>query len=283
MLAIYRISASGALQKAQIIPVPHMPMVHDFAITERHLVFLLPPFNIDSQRLASGDSIAQSYVWEPQRGMRILTVDKNDFAKTRMYETDSGFVFHLGNAWEDAQGVIRLSYLRSDDDASFQLGFDVMRGVFDANRARPHLSLMRLDPQTGRVSEEKMPEVSEFPSIDSRHVGRRYRHIVTICNRPGKADFGFDMVQRRDLERGTVDQYHYGADVLAEEHILVPDLSRRVEGAGWVVGTSLDLKKKTTTLSVFDALKLGDGPVAQAYLPYALPLGLHGMFRRQIA
>jgi carotenoid cleavage dioxygenase len=31
-------------------------------------------------------------------------------------------------------------------------------------------------------------------------------------------------------------------------------------------------------LSVFDAEHLADGPLAQASLPYVLPLGLHGQF-----
>jgi len=32
-------------------------------------------------------------------------------------------------------------------------------------------------------------------------------------------------------------------------------------------------------LSIFDCERLADGPVAQARLPYALPLGLHGFFQ----
>jgi all-trans-8'-apo-beta-carotenal 15,15'-oxygenase len=280
LLVLYRISAQGELQKVDALPVSKLPMIHDFAITERHLVFLLPPFKIDAEQLAAGESIASSYRWQPQQGMRVLTIDKNDWSKRRIYETKSGFVFHIANAWEDAQGVIRLSYMRSDDDAVFMRGFEVMQGLNTLSN-RTHISLMRIDPQSGKVSEEKMPEEAEFPSVDHRYTGRRHRQLISLACQPSKASYGFDQVQRRDLVSGLVDRYHYGADMVAEEHVLIPDLSSASpEAKGWVVGTALDLKKKITVLSVFNAMALRDGPIVQASLPYALPLGLHGVFHR---
>jgi carotenoid cleavage dioxygenase len=139
---------------------------------------------------------------------------------------------------------------------------------------------MTIDPSTGQVKEEKMPEEAEFPSVDFRHVGRRYRQIITLAGTPSESTLWLNQVQRRDLETGTIDRHHFGPDVILEEHILVPDLAKGTEGEGWVIGTALDLKKKATMISVFDAMALHDGPMAQAYLPYALPLGLHGTFHR---
>ncbi len=137
---------------------------------------------------------------------------------------------------------------------------------------------MTINPHTGKIREEKMPEEAEFPSVDSRHVGRRYRQLVTLARNPQKTTYGFDQVQRRDLETGKVDRYQYGPDVLVEEHLLVPASANAAEGAGWIIGTALDLKQGKTMLSVFDAMALHNGPVARAWLPYALPLGLHGQF-----
>ena len=58
----------------------------------------------------------------------------------------------------------------------------------------------------------------------------------------------------------------------------MPDRRDAREGAGWLVGTALDLRTARTVVSVFDATDLAAGPVARARLPYALPLGLHGSF-----
>jgi all-trans-8'-apo-beta-carotenal 15,15'-oxygenase len=67
--------------------------------------------------------------------------------------------------------------------------------------------------------------------------------------------------------------------VLAEEHIVVPRPAATAEGDGWLIGTVLDVARRRTAVTVFDALRLADGPVARAWLPFALPLGFHGRFR----
>ena len=46
----------------------------------------------------------------------------------------------------------------------------------------------------------------------------------------------------------------------------------------WLLGTTFDAKRQVTLLSVLDARRVADGPVAQAALPYWLPLGFHGNF-----
>jgi carotenoid cleavage dioxygenase len=39
-----------------------------------------------------------------------------------------------------------------------------------------------------------------------------------------------------------------------------------------------DAKRQATVLNLLDAARIEDGPVAQAVLPYVLPLGFHGNF-----
>ena len=65
-------------------------------------------------------------------------------------------------------------------------------------------------------------------------------------------------------------------------------LSLQVSGAAVVLGTLIGLPLGAciavgrfpgkTTLSVFQAHALAQGPLAQMRLPYGLPLGLHGQF-----
>ena len=45
-----------------------------------------------------------------------------------------------------------------------------------------------------------------------------------------------------------------------------------------IIGTSLDFAAGVTRLSMFDASRIADGPLAVASLPYAIPLGFHGAF-----
>jgi all-trans-8'-apo-beta-carotenal 15,15'-oxygenase len=85
---------------------------------------------------------------------------------------------------------------------------------------------------------------------------------------------GFAAVARTDVETGRSQRFVYGTQAMVEEHVFVPDGRR----PGWILGTVLDLALGKTVLSCFAADQLGAGPVAQAILPRALPLGLHGAF-----
>ena len=49
-----------------------------------------------------------------------------------------------------------------------------------------------------------------------------------------------------------------------------------VTAQGKSVGTTFDARRQATVLNLLDAAHLEDGPIAQAVLPYALPLGFHG-------
>ena len=85
-------------------------------------------------------------------------------------------------------------------------------------------------------------------------------------------------MQLRDLQTGKVDRYDYGEGIVVEEHIVVPRPRGSGELDAWLVGTTFDAKRKVTLVNVLDARHLADGPIAQAALPYWLPLGFHGNF-----
>ena len=61
---------------------------------------------------------------------------------------------------------------------------------------------------------------------------------------------------------------------------MIPKTTDAPEGEAWLLGTVLDTKAGITRLTLFDAAHLQDGPIAQAALPYSLPLGFHGHFVR---
>ena len=276
LLVLYEIAADGALRRADAVPVADLPMVHDFAVTARHLVFLLPPLVYDAQRKAAGASFLDAHVWCPELGMRVLVIDKQDWRKRQTLALPAGFLFHLGNAWEEAtaRGTrIHLDYVRSDTPVSvFTTNRELMRGRRVASPP-PHLSVVTLDLGAGRATQTALPLEAEFPRIDPRRVGLRHRGVVhatqTLAERPG-----FRAVARTDVETGASQRFDYGAQVLVEEHVFVPD----GDTPGWILGTALDVAQKKTLLSCFAADRLADGPVAQATLPRALPLGLHGAF-----
>lgn len=281
-LTLYHVAGDGRLLCSRVLNVEQLPPTHDFAVTEHHLVFLLPPLILNKDRLESGVSFAESCQWSPALGMRVLTVDKRDWSQCS-YGLPPGCLFHVANAWEDKDGTIRLQYMRSEDPMSLLSGWSVMRGEY-RHQEGARLTSLVLDPRVGSAEQHTIGEQEgEFPAVALRHVAQRYEHVLCVERGTKRAvDVpGFDQIALVNVESGAADRFSYGDDWLVEEHLLIDapdDLAPR-----WIVGTALDIRADNTVLSVFDAAHVSDGPLAQARLPYSLPLGLHGTFRPNTA
>jgi all-trans-8'-apo-beta-carotenal 15,15'-oxygenase len=278
LLSIYRVKPGGELAQAVTIPVPKIAMVHDFAVTERHLVFLLPPLVFDAERARGGETFLDSHRWQPELGLRVLVLAKDRLDQPMWFELPTGFVFHLGNAWEDGSGVIRLDYMRAPDAWHATVGLkQIMQGRHvDHEYAR--LTQVEIDTRNGRARQTVLPLVSEFPRVDPRVVGRHHRALF-VAERVDPGDRpGYDTVTRFDTTSGRADRYRYGSDVLVEEHVFVPRPGSTREGEGWLVGSALDVRRRQTLFSVFDAKNLAAGPLAQGTMARLMPLGLHAIF-----
>lgn len=278
LLSIYRVDRRGALAQAVTLPVKDIAMVHDFAVTARHLVFLLPPLVFDVERARRGSSFLDAHVWRPELGMRVLVLPKDQLDKPQWFNLPAGFVFHLGNAWEDAAGQITLDYIRSPSAWHATQGLQLlMRGRYEAHDFAT-ITQLRLDTRSGRAHQTLLTHVAEFPRVDPRVVGRRHGQLF-VAARQGLGDRpGWDAVMRMDLDSGRTDSYRYGPDVMVEEHVFVPRPGSSREGDGWLLGTALDLAKQQMLFSVFDATHLAAGPLAQGRLARPMPLGLHAIF-----
>lgn len=278
-LVLYCIAADGSLRRSTTLRIDRLPSIHDFAVTERHLVFLLPPLPIDPERLNSGTSFAQACHWQPSLGTRVLVVSKSDWS-TRWYDLPPCCVFHLANAWEDGSGVIRLQFLGAETPMALAAGWMVMQGLY-AHRPGAFMTLAEFDPQGGAKQTIVHQLEAEFPVVDPAVVGKR-NDAVLCLGRSRSRDAGlpgYDQVVMFGVEDGATQLFEYGPNCIAEEHILVRDRSASDTRASWIVGTALDLCRKQTVMSVFAAGDVAGGPVAQARLPYPLPLGLHGCFK----
>ena len=281
LLALYRIDQAGKVVKADTVAVSPLGMVHDFAVTAKSLVFVLPPLVFESEWIAPGDCFLDSHAWRPELGTRVLVVDKEDFGRRRWWQLPAGFAYHLGNAWEDGD-TVHFDYCIAPDATELTDTFrEVMRGVW-----RPPTEPTRFAQVTlgkGDATEQRVfDRQAEFPRVAPGVVSSRHRHVYSLAGPPvGRSDGaspGLDRVARWDTDTGDVDAYVYGNGFVPEEHIFVPRPGASKEADGWVIGTALDLERGITQLAAFDATRIGEGPLAIARLPYTLPLGFHGIF-----
>ena len=278
VLRVYSVDPSGVLESDWQLLVDQISPIHDFAVTDRHLVFLLPSIICNRDRLAAGASFAESCQWAPEIGMRVLVVDQAD-GTVMNSRLPAGCVFHVANAWED-RDTIWIDYMRSADPSSLLAGWSVMAGEYRHRRGAA-LTRARVDMSDASASQELLfNHDAEFPAIRCADTGRKYTQLICVERSLDRSAAvpGYDQLALLDPTSRTRQVYSFGSDWLVEEHVLVE--GNDPTHTGWAIGTALDAAAGQTVVSVFDLDRFERGPAAQARLPYALPLGLHGTFVR---
>jgi carotenoid cleavage dioxygenase len=267
------------LRSAQQVHIPGgLPNIHDFAVIDRHLVFLLSPMPINESKLRAGASFAQACEWRPELGTRVLVMDKADL-RQRWYELPPFCVFHISNAWVRADDTIELEFVAARTPLSLMAGWSVMAGQYTHREGGLLFKLeLRSD---GTVGLEDFGGLEgEFPTIRASRVGRAHGQLLmpTRSSTRDRSVPGFDTLSLVDVTSGGVVSYSFGSDWQVEEHHFIGE--HAVDGADdrWIIGTALNVRSALTALVVFDAADLAAGPVAKAWMDQAMPLGLHGTF-----
>ena len=191
-LVLYHIGPAGTVVKAKALDAGPVGIVHDFVVTARRLVIVIPPLVYEPD---SGESaLLDDLEWRPALGTRVLVVDKNDFDRRRWYQFPTGFGFHHGNGWEDGGGVLRFDQCVAADP-SLMTGTmrDLMRG--ELTRGAPELNTHFTPHPDGRAELESSGDEEEFPRIvpsvaQAQPLRLRRRRVVDRTGRVGPSPRG---------------------------------------------------------------------------------------------
>ena len=281
-LVLYKLDPRGALRETRLIDAANADMVHDFAITQRWLVFVLMPLVFDRESPRGNGSFIAKYQWHPERAGVVLLVDKNTLQVAHRIETPATAFFHIGNAWDDGESV-KVQLMQIDDFEG------LMGNLFDSLKRRPtnpaaHTGPVEIvaDLRHKRASLRSLSrETAEFPKVDPRHAGRRTRSMFVASRSTAmpKELFGMNVVARMDTDSGRMQRFDYGDETLVEEHVFVPRAGAP-EGKGWLIGTAWNRVTRQTMFSVFDAAAIDDGPIATGQDEFAAPRTVEALTRQ---
>ncbi len=271
-LILYHLSSNGKLKNTAMIDTDFQAMLHDFLITHKSILIILP--SISMSKTSGGFFERQKY--EPEQPMKILVIDKASLKLKKTYEVPAGFVFHFGNAWEEDNGTVHFDASLYPDLKVLKNLSIIMEGKSVENSGMANAALYKLNPN-GSSEVNILPIDAEFPRVYDHLVGKRNKYIYTIGNK--EKTLWSDCVRSINIETGKTDEYDYGSDFQVEEHVLTS--AKAVERSGYLVGTALHIKSQRTCVNVFKADSLAAGPLMRAWLPYHIPLGFHGNFRRK--
>jgi 9-cis-epoxycarotenoid dioxygenase len=287
--SVFRVSARGGarITSDAPVPLPDLPLVHDFAVTPRFVVFPDGQLVVRPSALAVGRSpLACDFAKTP----RFCLLPKHDglssehsTANARFFDAPGVNCLHCLNAWDDDHEVVLVAPVLSPPEHIL---------VIPQNTAS-HLTEIRFDTMTGGVKRRAIcSDLNlEFGVINPEYSGHKTRFAYMGC---GSYPY-FDAVVKVDLTRyggeddeqgPIVGRQDFGEGMFGGEPFFLAAKDANSEDHGYILCLVGDRKAaQASKLWVMDALSPSLEIIAVIELPARVPIGFHGCFigRDQLA
>ncbi|MBV8950966.1 MAG: carotenoid oxygenase family protein [Actinobacteria bacterium] len=260
------VGPKGRVTRMEPVETPEPTLIHDFVVTEQHVVFFDCPAVFDFEAMLRGE---QALHWREGRGTRIGVMPREGTAdETLWIPVEDCFVMHFLNGYSEDDKIV-VDYVHRSRPDIFGGGHD--------NAPRLHRSVIDLSRRS--VHDEVVDyRAIEFPRVDDRRTGLPHRFgYAAAASDPSGVELGFfDSVVRYDFESGTSSEHRFQPGVIPGEPLFVPRPDGPGEHDGWVLVMTYDIDRHKSDLVVLDAARFASVPVAVVHLPVRVPMGLHG-------
>jgi carotenoid cleavage dioxygenase-like enzyme len=111
------VGGDGRVTRTTNITLPHRPMMHDFALTEKYVVLFDLPVTFSMTAAMNG--VPLPYTWNPEVRARVGLLPRDgSTSEVRWLEVEPCWVFHTLNAYDDPGGrVVVVDLTRAFTDA----------------------------------------------------------------------------------------------------------------------------------------------------------------------
>ena len=284
-VAVLTISPDGRLTDETWIKVPYSGMIHDFAVTQKHVAFLVTPMITDVEAMKQGrihfswDSRLPTWLGVMRRG--------GDGKDLRWFQGPERCATHTMGCFTDGHRVYvdmdmalknQFPFIPQTDGSPYDpvaaQGHVTRLSVDLAQASRPGYELEVLYPHSGVLSRQDdryhtvpysvgfMRCLDTSQPLDPRLAGAPFR--------PYNAWTRFDHAQRR------AQSYVVGGDSGVQECCFVPRSAHAAEGDGYLIGIADREIERRSDLLILDAQRLADGPLATVRLPFKIFQQVHG-------
>ncbi len=255
---------NGRPSHRQIVDIPGPAMMHDFAITHRHSIFLDLQVGYDFSLLDHG--IAAPLRWHDDRQSRVGIVPRHG-GDVAWFGIEPCFIQHIVNAYESEVDTIVLDAVRYP---SF-LAFD--GGAFLPN---PLGVLWRytFNLVTGSMTETEIDGLAvELPRINETRIGRSAQFAYMV-EQPTETEMRG--IVKYDLNSGTTTSHTIDHGDQNSEPVFVPRPQATAEDDGWLLVCVYRAATHTTDVVILDATDVATPAIATVHLPRHIPAGFHG-------
>ena len=276
-ITIYEFAPDGNLLRSHSHVVPGFSFIHDFAITPHYCLFLQNPVTFNPFPFILGLKGAGECVnFKPNQPSNLIIIPRTPSDENmKILEINVGFVFHHINAFEEGNNIYldSISY-KSLSPVNFNKDYkEINFDSIDPGQAYR----LKINLETETVDTEMLDSRScEFPSINPKNIGRKYRYLFVGTTHTDQGNAPFQTIIKLDLLTGKKQVHSLAPQGYVGEPIFVPKPNATSEDQGWVLVMVYDGAQHRSYLVILDGENLEKEPIATLHLKQHIPYGLHG-------
>lgn len=282
-LHLYKSDPTGKIVQQATVSLEGLPLIHDFVLAGKYLIFFVPPVRAKLLPMLAGiSSYSDSLEWKPELGTQILVVDSETLSLVSRGETEPWYQWHFANGFVKEDGSVAVDFVRFPDFQTNQRLKEVATGETRTD-AQATLWRAHLNPQTGKVTgiEELLDKPCEFPIVPASEIGQDSRYIYLAMYGPDVDIVAeiYSTIARFDTQSRNLTIADCGENRYPAEPIYVPDISSE---KGWILTVVYDGNSDSSEVWIFDSDGLSREPICKLELPGVIPLSFHGTWKSAV-
>jgi carotenoid cleavage dioxygenase len=265
---VFSADRNGAVNWSTTVQAPYAGMMHDFAVTQRHIVLYLTNMVADMDRIRAGgvhftyDPGVPCYMGVMRRG--------GDGRDLKWFTGANLFCTHLMGGWSDGDRIVT----DWDGGEGNQFPFFPGKEPFEPRKATGLIRRFTIDLSSR--SNDRYQVETLFPEV-SGVLSRQDDRFHTLPYRYGYLNAGsgwaiFDQ-QAKTVQQVSVPDYRLS------EMTFVPRRKDAPEGDGYLIGIGSSTKENgRSDLILIDTKDIAAGPVARVKMPFQVVGQVHGFW-----
>ena len=267
-IAVYTVDPQGHIVNEVWFKSPYLGIIHDIAITQKHILIPVIARTTSLERLQTGEPM---WEWNGDLPTMIGVLPRDGDAKdVRWFKGPSRNTLHFLNA-TDGDNKITMELPVSDGERTPS---QIKRWTFNMNSRSDSFEEEVVSTSNGvlaRMDDRYLSLPYRYGYVGNNDPNRPY-DTATGGNRAGRVT---NTYRRFDLTGGPDHNFFVGPTQSLQESGFVPRKGSTEEGDGYLMGVASNFAEMQSELHIVDARRMEEGAVAVVKLPFRLRGGTH--------
>ena len=287
---MYKISPQGKMVSRARFALDHMPLLHDFALTENYAIFIQSSVSMQGNlfmTMLKNGSFADLMLYDKSLTNKIIIIDVHNLELVDTIKVDPIACLHFGNAYEK-NGEIHFDLMETreggfptPDQKIEPMNLFSDEVSFRSGAARYKRCVVNL--KTRLFQSEYIDDAleGEFPQWDWTRTTSENRFAVATGYAGEEQKTYFNAIQKIDRVTGKVEVHDFGSYRFTGEPLMVAKPETDAEEDFYCLCYVYNGNTDKSEVVVIDS-KSFDEPLATVKLDFHIPQGFHGMYSPKV-